>query len=748
MIPRTVRLTANRRLFVTLALVLAWVWVCVAAQPASASLGELTFLGCTGVLAGCPGSPAGVIGQPRGIVVSPDGAEVYTADEGANAIDVFNRNPLTGALTWASCVGDNPGCTPTTPTTAVDQPFALAISPDGHDVYAVSVKSNTVDEFSREPVTGALTYTGCAGQLTECSPKTTAIASPISIAVSPDGTSVYVVDNEGAVVDLQRNTESGALTFNTCIGETAECTGMGGEILYAADGVAISPDGSSVYVGAEGGTLDTFSRVAATGDLKYEACIGRNFHCTEPNPRDLVSEPLSLAVSPDGQNLYAGNFNTSVIDVFTRNTTTGAITLTGCNGRYGEEPKDCTLTPEPDPEGSVTIAISPGGADLYAVSEFEISEFARTVPGGALTFVGCVGEREKLCTPTKPSEAIEFPISIAVSPDGTSLYSGDQLAEVVNEFGLGSPPACSDVQAATAYQTPITVTLPCGDTDGEAVSIAVASGPAHGTLGAVNGAGQVTYTPDPGYSGPDSFTFTATDGDGTGKPATASLSVDAPPASSAPPPAGVASTPGIASTPQQIEELLLGCTRERLVLNDVYVHGNRVAIGGSAARSLIGKKVKIVFGAKDKQVATAVVKADGQYATSAPLPPAAERESNATRYQAEIGRERSLRLKLARRLELEPPTARGTTVTLSGRVQPPLTKPVASVAVEQSLECGSTAVVKRFTPPASGRFHITVTVPVAAKAALYRLTSKVAVNPHATRHGFATFSLPLPAVLG
>jgi DNA-binding beta-propeller fold protein YncE len=756
------------RLASLLAVGLALVWAALGAGAADASLGELTFIGCTGVLSGCPGSPNGVIGQPRGIVVSPDGNEVYTADEGANAIDVFDRSALTGALTWASCIGDNPGCTATKPATAIDQPFAIAISPDGRDVYAVSVQANTVDEFSREPATGALKYTGCAGQLAECSPKTTAIESPTSIALSPDGTSVYVVDNEGAVVDLQRNTETGALSFNTCIGETAACTGMGGEILYAAEGLAISPNGSSVYVGAEGGTLDTFSREAATGDLKYDGeCVGRNFHCTEPKPnRNLVSEPLSLAMSPDGQNLYAGNFNTGIVDVFARNTTTGALTLTSCNGKFLGETSDCTLTPEPDPEGPLNIAISPDGKDLYVASDFEIGEYARALPGGALTFVGCVGEREKLCTTTEPSEAIEFPLSIALSPDGESLYSGDELAEVVNEFGRSSPPVCSDLRASTAYQTPATLTLECGDTDGEPVTIAIASEPAHGTLGPLNPAGQVTYTPDAGYSGPDSFTFTATNGEGTSAPATASISVGTPSSpNNNPPPnentgggsqqptstAGVASfsssaTPGIATVPAAVEELLLGCSKRSLVLNDVVIHGSRVKLEGSAAKSLDGKRVKIVFDG-DQRVATALVAANGQFSTTAPLPPASLRDGNDARYQAESGSQRSLDLKLTRRLTLEPPEVSGHTVTLVGQVLAPLTEPVARITVQQQLECGRTTVVSHVTPSSSGRFRITVTVPAAAKAGVYRLISSVRENTHSTR-GFATYSLPLPAAFG
>ncbi|HZL48502.1 MAG TPA: putative Ig domain-containing protein [Solirubrobacteraceae bacterium] len=209
----------------------------------------------------------------------------------------------------------------------------------------------------------------------------------------------------------------------------------------------------------------------------------------------------------------------------------------------------------------------------------------------------------------------------------------------------------------------------------------------------------------------------------------------------------VVTTPGIASTPKAVEELLLGCSSSALVLNDVYIQGAHVAIRGSAAKSLVGKKVKILFN-EGKQVATATVGANGQYSTTAPLPPAKIRDSLSTRYTAEVGKLRSLHLKLVRRLLLEPPKASPTTVTLTGQVTLPLTKPVAPVLVEEQLECGKTTIAKTFTPPSNGRFNITLTVPSNAKAGIFRLKSKVAANKHSTKHGFTTFSLPLPVALG
>lgn len=212
------------------------------------------------------------------------------------------------------------------------------------------------------------------------------------------------------------------------------------------------------------------------------------------------------------------------------------------------------------------------------------------------------------------------------------------------------------------------------------------------------------------------------------------------------PSSGAGAEEQVASEPAKVEELELGCTGRQLVLNDVYIHAGRVQIEGSAAKSLVGRKVTVLFN-EGRAVATAIVQAGGQYRTSAPLPPARIREALTTRYTAEIGALKSLHLKLTRRLQLEPPRASGTTVTLTGSVTPPLTRPIAPVVVEQQLECGRTTIAKRFTPAANGRFKITLTVPANARAAIYRLTSSVAASAHSTAHGFQTFSLPLPATL-
>ena len=91
-----------------------------------------------------------------------------------------------------------------------------------------------------------------------------------------------------------------------------------------------------------------------------------------------------------------------------------------------------------------------------------------------------------------------------------------------------APSALADA-FSTARDTPLSVTAPGvlgndTDPDGDALTAAIATGPAHGTvtLGLLGG---FLYTPAAGYAGPDSFTYTANDGRGGSATATVTIEV-------------------------------------------------------------------------------------------------------------------------------------------------------------------------------------------------------------------------------
>jgi hypothetical protein len=195
--------------------------------------------------------------------------------------------------------------------------------------------------------------------------------------------------------------------------------------------------------------------------------------------------------------------------------------------------------------------------------------------------------------------------------------------------------------------------------------------------------------------------------------------------------------PGAAAATQ----LVLGCTTRRLVLTDVQERGGRVRLLGVADRSLAGKRVSIRFTHSGEVVAHATVRPDGSFSASAQLPAKGLRNTNEARYQAAIGGERSLALKLTRRMVLSAARSSRGKVTLSGRVVAPLGRPAATIVVTRRLSCKRSEVVTRIKPSRSGRFKVTVDAPEGELAAVYRLSTRVR---RTTRNAktFPTFTLP------
>jgi Bacterial Ig domain len=86
-----------------------------------------------------------------------------------------------------------------------------------------------------------------------------------------------------------------------------------------------------------------------------------------------------------------------------------------------------------------------------------------------------------------------------------------------------SPPACQDTTVKVQRNTAARVPLHCA---GESQVIRIVSGPSHGTLGTVNQADRsVRYVPKSGYTGPESFTYLASNVAGASRTATAHITV-------------------------------------------------------------------------------------------------------------------------------------------------------------------------------------------------------------------------------
>jgi hypothetical protein len=102
-----------------------------------------------------------------------------------------------------------------------------------------------------------------------------------------------------------------------------------------------------------------------------------------------------------------------------------------------------------------------------------------------------------------PSNSVEYAVPVSVP---------------VNEL-----PVAQDQSISTPQDVPLMVVLSGVDADEDPLTFVVAVGPGHGTLSGESP--ELIYTPDSGYSGPDSFAFFANDGLGDSAWATVLISV-------------------------------------------------------------------------------------------------------------------------------------------------------------------------------------------------------------------------------
>src|SRR5207244_4362969 len=140
-----------------------------------------------------------------------------------------------------------------------------------------------------------------------------------------------------------------------------------------------------------------------------------------------------------------------------------------------------TITAATLPAGG-TVVIAPGGTGLtfQPVADFNgTTSFTYTISDG----------NGGSATATVPD---------TVTPVNEPPVAGDDTASVVE----GPGPTAIDVLAND------------GDLEGDTLTISAVAQPAHGAVLSTGGGAGLTYQPSPGFSGPDSFTYTISDGHG------------------------------------------------------------------------------------------------------------------------------------------------------------------------------------------------------------------------------------------
>lgn len=306
------------------------------------------------------------------------------------------------------------------------------VTPDGRSVYVAASGSSAVAAFARDAPTGKLREANCVsangtngfdGTKGACGDGD-ALSGASAVDVSPDGKNVYAAAyGSGGIAVFSRNPATGAIRQTGCVRSVKTCVGM--RALAGAASVAVSPDGLNVYLAsADADAVVSFKRDPATGALAPLGCVsddGTDRLCATGNA---LRGAYAIVVAPDGKNVYVAAYSSNAVLTFERDPATGTLTQRGCV--LDEAPGHGSCIRGHALSSPVALDLSADGRTLFAAASESnaVVVFARDLSTGAIREVGCVSEpydedRSDGCAHVSP---LESPTDVAVSPNGAALY--------------------------------------------------------------------------------------------------------------------------------------------------------------------------------------------------------------------------------------------------------------------------------------------------------------------------------------
>ncbi|HEX8770855.1 MAG TPA: cadherin-like domain-containing protein [Acidimicrobiales bacterium] len=373
----------------------------------------------------------------------------------------------------------------------------VAISGDGRTVYVMNYNEmpGTVSVIDATTDTKVAEYD--AG------------ASPVDMALTPDGTTLYVAN---------RYTYTGSSFGPPAVLVIDTATGAVNGTIPIDNGpqhVTASPDGTAIYVvtfGGGGFADGKLFDISTATNMVQRTLTG-------------IYQPRDVAFAPDGATAYvtgSGANNVFIVD-------TGSFAITGSIST-GDDPQRVAVTAN---GAELYVVINPGSYGSVAIYDIATHALITTTsvgdsptsvaftPDGTAAYVMNSNNNLNTDPPVPSTVSVIDTGTHAVTNTITVGFAGADLA--VSPVALSTAPIRGPIPANDAYTAfigqPLTVTAPGvlgNDTDPAGTTLVAGSPSRPNQNGSVtlNADGSFTYTPDPYYVGIETFTYEVSDARG------------------------------------------------------------------------------------------------------------------------------------------------------------------------------------------------------------------------------------------
>jgi hypothetical protein len=431
------------------------------------------------------------IQPPNGTVTdNGDGTLTYTPDGNFNGADSF---------TYRACDdGTPPLCDEATVDVTVnpvnDPPVAGADSAaTDEDVTAVfDVLANDFDEEGASLTVSAHDATSTAGGTVACTPAGSCTYTPPALYSGPDSFTYTVADGSGGFDTTTVAIEIGPVNNRPVAGDDAAPATEDLPATFTAVSLLANdsdPDFDSLTIddvtdGANG------SAVLVGGDILYTPVADYN-----------GPDTITYTVCDPG-----GLCDTATVTIMV--------------GPENDDPRAKDDTATTDEDVPVTVAVLDNDSDVDGDSL--TVTLIPTLPTSGSAVIN--GDNTITYTPALDFFGVdEFQYEVADGNGGTTTaWARFVTVNPVNDAPVAGPDA-----GLVDEDSSVTVDLLINDADVDDLILAISShtDPPNGSV-VDNGDGTVTYTPDPDYAGPDSFTYTVCDPGGLCDSETVSMTVD------------------------------------------------------------------------------------------------------------------------------------------------------------------------------------------------------------------------------